>query len=274
MIKKWFLASTLMMISATIDAHDMFLVLDDHFVEADSPVTVSLYNGTFERSENTIDRDRMLDVSVVSGEGQVQHPTADRWRDQGHVTELDGTVGAGGTYLVGVSTAPRMIELAAEDFNDYLQHDGVLDVLEQRRREGALEESAREKYSKHIKTILQVAETFTAGFAHRLGYPVEIVPLSNPLAASQGDSLEFLVLAEGKPVAGQLVYASYAGFRAHDEEGTHGEAVTTRTDDSGIARIEISHPGRWYIRLIRMLPSDEEGVDYESNWATLTFEVR
>jgi hypothetical protein len=46
-----------------------------------------------------------------------------------------------------------------------------------------------------------------------------------------------------------------------------------RTDGEGVAQVEVTHSGRWYVRLIRMLPSDDEGVDYESNWATLTFEV-
>jgi uncharacterized GH25 family protein len=50
--------------------------------------------------------------------------------------------------------------------------------------------------------------------------------------------------------------------------------VQTRTTDNGVAEIEISRSGRWYIRVIRMLPVAEEGVDYESSWATLTFEVR
>jgi uncharacterized GH25 family protein len=81
------------------------------------------------------------------------------------------------------------------------------------------------------------------------------------------------VLAEGEPVADQLVYASYEGFHSHDETGSHREAATLRTDAKGVARIELTRSGRWYLRLIRMLPSDAEGVDYESNWATLTFEV-
>ena len=84
----------------------------------------------------------------------------------------------------------------------------------------------------------------------------------------------FLVLAEGEPVAGQLVYASYEGFHGHDESGSHRETAQLRTDEKGVARVELTLPGRWHVRLIRMLPSDEESVDYESNWATLTFEVR
>ena len=31
--------------------------------------------------------------------------------------------------------------------------------------------------------------------------------------------------------------------------------------------------GAWYVRIIHMVPVEEEGVDYESLWATLTFAV-
>ena len=190
------------------------------------------------------------------------------------VTILSFETGAPGTYLVGVSTKARMIELSAEDFSDYLKHDGVTDVLEAREAKGIPDRAANERYSKHVKTILQVGDAATETYAHRLGYPIEIVPLANPAVVGVGDTLEVLVLADGEPAAGQLVYASYEGFHPHDESGDHREAVNTRTDDSGLASIDISRPGRWYVRLIRMVTVDEDGVDYESNWATLTFEVR
>ena len=254
--------------------HDMFLVLPDHYLAAHSAARVDLYNGTFDKSENAIDRDRMIDVSVVDGVGEITHPDFTAWREEGEVAILSFETGAPGTYLVGISTRERMIELSAEDFNDYLEHDGVLDVLESREKEGILERAANERYSKHVKTILQVGESSTETFSHRLGYPIEIVPSVNPADLEVGDSLEVLVLADGQPVPGQLVYASYDGFHSHGESGDHREAVSTRTDDSGTAAIPISRAGRWYVRLIRMVPVDEEGVDYESNWATLTFEVR
>jgi uncharacterized GH25 family protein len=167
-----------------------------------------------------------------------------------------------------------MIELSAEEFNDYLKHDGVVDILAQREGAGTLDRSANERYSKHVKTILQVGGTATDSYSHRLGYPVEIVPLANPASSSPGTTLKVLVLADGKPVANQLVYANYEGYHTRGEGGDHREAITTRTDESGVASIEVSRSGRWYVRLIRMVPVNEDGVDYESNWATLTFQVK
>jgi uncharacterized GH25 family protein len=254
-------------------AHDMFLVVDDHDLPVESEVTIALYNGTFDKSENSIDRDRMIDVSVVDGSGAVSHPEAGQWRDQNDMSLLTFSTGAAGTYVVGVSTHARNIELSGEDFNEYLKHDGVLDVLAARKEAGILGSEATERYSKHVKTIVSVGEPSGSSWQRALGYPIEIVPSSDPSKLCPGDNLEFQVLADGAPVAGQLVYASHAGFHGHSEDGSHSEASSTRTDDAGTASVEVDTAGRWYLRLIRMLEVDEEGVDYESNWATLTFEV-
>ena len=261
------------MTPVAILAHDMFFVVPDHDVAADTETTVALYNGTFDKSENTIDRDRMIDVSIVDGAGGVTHPAEDQWTEDGNVTVLGFSTGGGGTYVVGLSTKARVIELSAEDFNDYLRHDGVVDVLEAREKEGILDKPAADLYSKHVKTLLQVGGEASESYSTRLGYPIEIVPLANPADLGAGDALEILVLAEGEPAASQLVYASYAGYHSHDDSGAHREAVTVKTDEEGKAKIGLTREGRWYIRLIRMLPSPEEGIDYESNWATLTFEI-
>ena len=264
----------LVALSVPVAGHDMFLVAESHALPVASTVPISLYNGTFDKSENSIERARMIDVSVVDGQGDIHHPSADQWRDEGNISMLDLETGESGTYVLGVSTRPRMIELSAEDFNEYLKHDGVLDVLAAREKDGSLQQPANERYSKHVKSILQVGEIPSESYLQVLGYPIEIVPQTNPADLEKGDTLRVLVLADGQPAAGQLVYASFAGFHHQDDAGGHQEAVKTRTDERGVAEVDLSQAGRWYVRLIRMLPVDEAGVDYESNWATLTFQVR
>jgi hypothetical protein len=32
--------------------------------------------------------------------------------------------------------------------------------------------------------------------------------------------------------------------------------------------------GRWYVKFVHMVRATEPGLDYESKWATLTFEMR
>ena len=60
-----------------------------------------------------------------------------------------------------VSTKARNIELTAKKFNDYLKHDGVLDMLEYRKKNNDLDKDAVESYQKHVKAIFQVGKEKT-----------------------------------------------------------------------------------------------------------------
>ncbi len=266
--------AALLLLVGSLYAHDMYLKLTNYFLVPHTESSIALYNGTFDKSENVITRDRMLDVSIVGPGDEVMHPDTSQWWEKDNATYLNFKTGDPGTYVVGVSTASRFIDLTAEEFNTYLEHDGVMDVLDARKKAGMLDKEARERYSKHVKAIYQVGDAQSEAYQHRLGYPIEIVPTTNPYTLGVGDTFKGLVLRDGKPVANQLVYASYGGYASREDTGTHVEAVTTRTDDQGEISVELSKAGHWYIRLIHMVESAEEGVDYESNWATLTFEIR
>ena len=270
-------------IVTAVSAHTLFLKLDSFFLEPNSTAMVALINGDFDNSENAIARDRMLDVSVV-GPGGVVHPPESAWRDSAvfhwspdsvDTAMLTFETGGPGTYLIGVSTAARVFDLTAEEFNEYLVHDGIVDAIDQRAAAGKTGEDATERYSKHVKALVQVGDARSGEWAHELGYPVEFMPLSNPYELRRGDELQVRFLRAGQPVANQLVYANYEDHHGHDAAGEHLEAVTTRTNADGVATIRLSGSGRWYVRTIHMVETtDEADVDYESNWATLTFQVR
>ncbi len=251
-------------------AHDLFIKPDNYFIEPNSSATLPILNGTFELSENSITADRVLDISIVAG-GQRHTPPIDSWsagEEQG-TTYLRVKTGSAGTYVVGASTRHRDFGLSAADFNAYLEHDGILDVLEARRREGELEKDVRERYGKHVKAIVQVGNERTDDYRVRLGYPAEIVPLMNPYAMSVDDDIVVQCLVDGEPVSGQL-----AILGGQSADGMIAER-TGRTDESGKIRFTIDRPGRWYIKFIKMVKLESSpDIDYESKWATLTFAVR
>ena len=275
-------ALTLAIVTA-VNAHTLFLKLDSFFLEPNSTAAVALINGDFDKSENVITRDRMLDVSVV-GPGGVVHPPHSAWADSAvfhwspdsvDTAILTFNTGDPGTYLIGVATAARVFTLTADEFNEYLVHDGIVDAIEQREAAGKTDDDAIERYSKHVKAVVQVGDARSGEWANELGYPAEFIPLQNPYELGVGDDLQVRFLRAGQPVADQLVYASYDGQHGHDEAGEHVEAVTTRTNANGVATVPLSGTGRWYVRTIHMVETNSEpDVDYESNWATLTFEVR
>jgi uncharacterized GH25 family protein len=276
---------SLLLAAGTLAAHDMFLKLPTYFLKPHAEVEVALVNGTFDRSENVITRDRMRDVSVIGPGGEVMHPPSWAWRDSAvhheNTDSVDTSImtfrtGEAGTYVIGVSTTASALTLSAEDFNEYLEHDGVLDILAARKRQGLTDQPATERYSKHVKAIVQVGDIRTETSSRELDYPAEFVPLQNPYDLILGDTLEVRFLHRGKPVANQLVYASHEGYNAASsgDAVAHREAVQTRTDDDGVARIQLIRSGLWYVRTIHMVETtDDPDVDYESNWATVTFEV-
>ena len=268
----------LVLLAGAFSSHDLFLKLDNYILPPNSSVTLSLFNGSFATSENVITRDRMLDVSVVSGGNRVRIDTT-QWREADHTTLLDLETGAAGTYLVGVSTRARNIDLTAEKFNDYLEHDGILDILAARKAAGTLNKDATERYAKHVKTLFQVGTETTDDHKTPLGYPIEFVPLDNPYASHAGHELRVQLLWHGEPLPGQLVYLGREEAK-HDQEHGHDHAaghdhqhgtVQLRTDDRGIVTIRPDAGGTWYLRTIYMTESETEGLTHESNWATLTF---
>jgi hypothetical protein len=275
MKSKSFVALTtivMLLIASTLSAHDLFLRLDSFFVRPESVVVIKVLNGTFSKSENAITRDRLRDVSVVGPAGRLRIDTTS-WEAKGDTSRLSVHIGASGTYLVGASTAPREITLAAKDFNAYLADDGIPDVLAARKRDGELEKKATERYSKHVKALLQAGDARSGGLDTALGYPAELVPLNNPYLPRSGGWLRVRALVEGRAIANQLVVS---GGRSRN--GGRLAERRVRTDADGVAQIRISDRGQWYVKFIHMEkykgPSSANLPDYESKWATLTFEIR
>ncbi|MGB7394150.1 MAG: DUF4198 domain-containing protein [Pricia sp.] len=222
MNKKYIILSAILVFCS----HDMYLKMDTYFLEPDQQVKIQLYNGTFEKSENVIDRNRMLEASLT-GNGKSYEVTEDQWSEKDSVTILSFQTGDAGTWVAGVSTKPRTIEMKAEDFNNYLEHDGVVDMLEQRKENDVLQEDAVEEYSKHVKAIFQVGDETSDDWGTTLGYPIEFVPLSNPYETNTGDELQVKLLFEGQPLVNQLVYADYKATEhghTHDGSEEHGHA--------------------------------------------------
>lgn len=257
--------------------HDLFVKLDTYFVGANSTAVIPILNGTFQVSQNSITRDRVPDISVVSPTGRERVDTT-AWLAEGDTTFLTITTGNAGTYVVGASTNPRDLGLAAADFNEYLAHDGIPDVLAARERDNELDKDVWERYSKHVKAVFRVGEPKRwwqfwrdeegTEYQTVLGYPAEIVPLVNPYELEVGGEIEVRCLVDGSPTANQYVMI---GGQAGDEVF---EVRGSRTDDDGAVTFTLDAPGRYYLEFINMVPSPVEDIDYESKWATLTFELR
>lgn len=255
--------------AAALHAHDFFFRADSFFAAPNTVVRLHALNGTFSQSENSITRDRLRDLSIVSASGR-DHPDTLQWSVAGDTSVLSFRTGAPGTYVVGASLFPRQITLKANEFNSYLSDDGIPDVLALRRKKNELAKDATERYSKHIKALIQVGNNRSGDFSTVLGYPAELVPLDNPYSVARGATLRIRALVDGKVVPNQLVVAG-----GRTATGARFREQKVRTNSSGVARIHLAAKGQWYVKFIRMVPfTGTEKIDYESKWATITFEVK
>ena len=251
-----------------VSAHDLFLKLDSYFVPPNEKVTIKVLNGSFQASDGAVSFNRLADVSVISPSGGRSKPIeADFTKDE-KTSYLNLQPSEVGNYVVGLSTRTREIELSGKDFNEYLIEDGIPDTLEERKNRNELEKNVRERYSKHVKTVFQVGDRQTSNYKTVFGYPAEIVARRNPYSLKVGDTFEFLCLKDGKPIANQYVMTGR-------DDGTNlriGENV--RSDKKGVARVRLSGPGKWYVKFIHMTRLDDPNLNYESKWASFSFEVR
>jgi hypothetical protein len=248
---------------ATLGAHDLFLKLDSYFVAPGATLAIRVLNGTFTQSENAVARDRLRDIAVVTPNGTNQLDTT-AWTARGDTSFLTVVTGESGTYVIGASLRPHDFRLEAKEFNAYLAEDGIPEVLAARRKAKELNRPARERYSKHVKAVVQVGDRPSEGYRTVLGYPAELIPLDNPYTLRPGSRFRVRALVDGEPVANQLVIA-----------GGPMAPRPARTDSAGVARMRIGSRGAWYVKFIHMRPAaGDSTIDYESKWATLTFGVR
>jgi uncharacterized GH25 family protein len=171
-----------------------------------------------------------------------------------------------GTHVLAMQSNAAFIELEAEKFDEYLKEDGLDNILNLRTKSNSPGQTAKESYQRFAKLIVQSGTTTDETYRKRAGFPLEIMPLSNPYTLKNGDYLECRILSENKPSAHQLVKVwSHIGNRIFLQN--------IYTENDGTLKFPISSSGPWMISTVKMIPSQKEGADYQSMWASLVFGI-
>jgi uncharacterized GH25 family protein len=171
-----------------------------------------------------------------------------------------------GIAVVGYRSLPQHVELAGADFERYLAAEGLESVIRARAARGDSAAPGREIFSRAAKALLAVGGGRPAsGHDRVLGLTLELVPERSPYALHAGDELPVVLRYEGKPLRGALVVALHAS----------GEKLAAiRSDASGRVRVPLPKSGAWLVKAVHMVPARADaGADWESVWASLTFEL-
>lgn len=249
-------------------AHDLFLKPDSFFTKAGGSARLSVMNGTFMSSESAVAFARLTDVSIVSPGGKRASIGESNFTKSETTAFIDIATPGEGNYVVGLSTNWRENALAAKEFNEYLTLEGIPGVLDERKRDKELDKDARYRYSKYVKTILQAGNKSTDEYKVVLGYAVEMIPQQNPYESKPGQTIDILCLKDGKPLAGQTVLVGY------ESGGKMAAERSLKSDSKGFIKLKLESPGKWYAKFINMVKVEAGNINYESKWATLTFEIR
>jgi uncharacterized GH25 family protein len=171
-----------------------------------------------------------------------------------------------GTHLLVMQSNYAFIELGAEKFNEYLKEDGLDNIYEQRKSTNTLDKPSKELYGRFAKLLVQVGKKTDNTFKKRIGSKNEIIPDQNPYTLKSGDYLQCTILFEGKPSPHQLV-------KVWNKIGNTTFLQNLYTENDGTVKFPINSSGPWMVSTVKMIPSEKEGADWQSMWASLVFGI-
>ncbi|MBT8493005.1 MAG: DUF4198 domain-containing protein [Deltaproteobacteria bacterium] len=265
MSRGWFIAlataSVLMAEAGSTLAHDYYVNPDRFVVAVGQSVPVRLFVGTPGTIKEHPYRSKATVWFYAHGPGR-------RWVIAGKNYYRPAGSFRGskpGVHTLVFRSNHSYIELPPAKFETYLRHEGLRSIVAERKRRGESERPGRESYARHCKALVQVGGK-SDGFDRRVGLPFELTALDDPFAAKAGTRVRFALTLDGKPHAGALVELMSLG----DME----VAAAATSSSKGIVALKIPKAGRWVVATthMRRAPAGVKG-DWESLWATLTFEL-
>jgi dipeptidyl aminopeptidase/acylaminoacyl peptidase len=263
-------AAAIIVTVGTLQAHDFWLIPDFN-ARAGRAFTIVAHRGDgFPVGDTAVATDRIVRFEVLGSSGAVG---VAKLTSLATATEGEVMLKQAGTHVVAIALKPRPIELSAEDFQEYLSHEGLVQVLKSREEAKTDDEPGKELYAKYAKSILHLGAAAGDSATTPVGLKLEIVPQRDPASLKPGEKLALQVLFDSKPLGNVqvgIVSDTVPGIATDEGE----PYFTTRTNYEGIATVPISNPGTWLVRLVHMVPAQEgKPHDWESFFSTLTFRI-
>ncbi len=257
-----------MLFSALAFAHEYWFEADKFFVAPKEKTAVHLYVGEALKH----DEERAFQLTktnlfrLYSAENNLDLKTS---ANNEALPSYNFSADSAGNYLFALERNWSYISLAPKDFEDYLREDGMEYIIAERVKLKESEKIGSERYSRFLKTLLQVGDKHDATFKKIAGMKLEIVPLENPYAKKVGDNLKMQVLFDGKPLADKTVFAN-------NRETTDVSTQKITTDKNGKISFKLDRKGVWLIRLVFMqrCKTDCKEADWESFWGGFSFGVK
>jgi uncharacterized GH25 family protein len=251
-------------LSTAAFAHDTWLLPQRSTAAPGSSMTLDLTSGmAFPALDYAIKPDRVARASVrLAGKTS---PVKNR-KSAAHSLRFNALLPEPGVATIWVELAPKSLDLTPPKVKEYLDEIGASPEI-RRAYEAAPEPRRwREVYVKHAKTFVRVGQPQEdRSWSEPAGMALEIVPEMDPSALHAGDELSVRVIRQGKPAASFPLGI----VREGDAHGT-----LKSTDAEGRVTFRLDRAGRWMLRGTDLRRSAQPGMDWESDFTTLTLAVR
>jgi uncharacterized GH25 family protein len=258
------LTAASLLASATLAAaHETWLLPSSMRVAIGHTVELHVTSGMkFPANELPIDPTRVVRAEVRTG-GNIERLRAPRATRRS--LRYLWTPRAAGVATISVALKPRTLELEPKLVEEYLAEIRADSVVRAQWDSIPGPRRWRESYTKYATSFVRVGKPGQdSRWNSPSGLDFEIVPENDPTALSAGDALRIRVLLHGAPLAGFPVGAR--------REGGATDAFVT-TDVSGEASVPLPKQGRWLLFGTHLHRTNEPGLEWRSDFVTMTFGV-
>lgn len=247
-------------------AYEFWMMAEPFSAAVGAPVSFTLHAGEYFLGDQLPIAARQADAIQLYSKTDARNLLGELPAD-GSLPALTMTFPRPGTYVLAYDTLPALNTLDAGRFHAYLHEEGLDRIIRLRQEAGVAEMPGRERYRRHVKTLVRVGGKADGTYAALTGQRLEIVPSADPLAKAAGDTLSFTLFFDSKPLAGALV-------KAWHREGAQTLVVYSHTAQDGKVALTLPHAGAWMISVMHMIrTSDAAEADWDSFSASLTFEL-
>jgi len=265
MTRRIFLTIALILIGALVAvAHDTWLAPRKFKIKPNTQVLFDLTSGmAFPTLETSIKPDR-----VEAARCRVNNKSVELMKPMSAARSLvfPGRFDGAGVGTCWIELKPRQLELNEKQVEEYFEEIDASQAVRDAWKNMKAPKRWREVYTKHAKTVVYVGNPADdQSWSEPVGMSLEIVPVKNPMVLKAGDELPIRVLKKGTPVSQLRVNMVLAGQK-------QGQFQTT--DSDGRTSFRIVRAGRYLIRVTELRPSTKPDLEWESDFTTLTVEIK
>ena len=247
-------------------AHNFWLQPESHTPDAGEEVRIDFKIGDAgeEADDWGLYWERVASFRLYGPDGASDQQSSVRTTGDGEVGGAVVSVTEPGTYVLSFESNPSFSDLSGDRFDRYVANEGLGAIAAHREATGTTGENGTELYARRAKALLQVGETTTDNVTQPVGQLLEIVPLANPFAMRDGDTLRVQILWRGQPLEGATLHVLRPFGDGEDEQFVTGQ--------DGVASVTMEWGSRYLLTSVWGVPAPNDSrADYFTIFSSLTF---